>query len=144
MINDLKTAVDVILGGAAILQSANGAGRIFELFIMTGVATRLQGLGFDVWLQRSDGSRISPTDSDRRFIQRGGCAPDASWLPSPVESDGVTTESLSVSAKRRCERSEAGELNKPVTIPRANNSTNPARSAGPHRNFSEDRLGSHH
>lgn len=72
MINDVKTAVEAILGGAAILQSANGAGRIFELFIMTGVATRLQGLGFDVWLQRSDGSRIGPADLDRRFIQRGG------------------------------------------------------------------------
>ena len=65
MINDVRAAV-------ATLRNANGAGRIFELFIMTGVATRLQGQGFDVWLQRSDGSRIGPTDPDRRFIQRGG------------------------------------------------------------------------
>jgi hypothetical protein len=39
---------------------------------MTGVATLLQTQGFDVWLQRSDGSRIGATDPDRRFIQRGG------------------------------------------------------------------------
>jgi hypothetical protein len=72
MINDVKVAIDAILGGVATLRNANGAGRIFELFIMTGVATRLQSQGFEVWLQRSDGSRITPSDTDRRFIQRGG------------------------------------------------------------------------
>ena len=29
---------------------------------MTGVAVQLQGQGFDVWLQRSDGSRVGPND----------------------------------------------------------------------------------
>jgi hypothetical protein len=72
MINDVKAAIDAVLGNVATLVNANGAGRIFELFIMTSLATRLKGLGFDVWLQRSDGSRIGPSDPDRRFIQRGG------------------------------------------------------------------------
>jgi hypothetical protein len=72
MISDVQAALDAVLGSAVTLRKANGAGRIFELFIMTGVATRLQSRGFDVWLQRSDGSRILSSDSDRRFIQRGG------------------------------------------------------------------------
>jgi hypothetical protein len=72
MINNVRSAIDAVLGGVATLRSANGAGRIFELFIMTGVANRLRNLGFEVWLQRSDESRIGPNDSDRRFIQRGG------------------------------------------------------------------------
>jgi len=39
---------------------------------MTGVALELQNRGFEVWLQRSDGTRILPTDTDRTFIQRSG------------------------------------------------------------------------
>ncbi len=72
MISDVQSAIDAILGSAATLRNAKGAGRIFELFIMTGVANRLQNRGFEVWLERSDGSRIGPRDADRRFIQRGG------------------------------------------------------------------------
>jgi hypothetical protein len=33
---------------------------------------RLINRSIDVWLQRSDGSRVGPADTDRRFIQRGG------------------------------------------------------------------------
>ena len=72
MIGDVQAAVAAILGDVPTLQNANGAGRIFELFVMTGVARRLRNRGFDVWLQRSDGSRVGPADADRRFIQRGG------------------------------------------------------------------------
>jgi hypothetical protein len=72
MIGDVQAAVDAILGTVATLRNANCAGRIFELFVMTGVASRLKSRGFDVWLQRSDGTRIGPADADRRFIQRGG------------------------------------------------------------------------
>lgn len=72
MISDVRAALNTILGGVTTLRKAKGAGRIFELFIMTGVAVRLQAQGFDVWLQRSDGSRVAPNDPDRRFIQRGG------------------------------------------------------------------------
>lgn len=72
MIPNIQSALNAILGGITTLRNANGAGRIFELFIMTGVANGLQNRGFEVWLQRSDGSRINANDSDRRFIQRGG------------------------------------------------------------------------
>jgi len=37
MINDVKAAVDAILGSVATLRNANGAGRIFELFRPCGV-----------------------------------------------------------------------------------------------------------
>jgi hypothetical protein len=39
---------------------------------MTEVALGLRNGGFSVWLQRSDGTKILPTDPNRQFIQRGG------------------------------------------------------------------------
>lgn len=72
MIAGVQNALDTILGHAANLRQANGAGRIFELFVMTGVADKLHGRGHDVWLQRSDGSRMLPGDRTFDFIQRGG------------------------------------------------------------------------
>jgi hypothetical protein len=72
MINAVRNALDSVLGSVASLNNAAGAGRIFELFIMTGIAVEMQNRGFDVWLQRSDGSRMFPTDVDRTFVQRGG------------------------------------------------------------------------
>lgn len=72
MIPQVKAALNFILGSVATLQLAGGAGRAFELFLMGGVARALQVRGYDVWLQRSDGTRIQPWDADRRFIQRGG------------------------------------------------------------------------
>lgn len=72
MIADVQNALNGIVGSATILQNAAGAGRVFELYVMTGIGRALQARGYDVWVQRSDGSRILPTDADRRFIQRGG------------------------------------------------------------------------
>lgn len=72
MITDVTDALDEILGAAVTLRHAAGAGRIFELFVMTSVARVLAGHGYEVWLQRSDGSRLRPGDTDLRFIQRGG------------------------------------------------------------------------
>ncbi len=72
----MRNALNSVLGSLAGLNSAAGAGRIFELYVMTRIAVELQARGFDVWLQRSDGSRILATDLDRTFIQRGG-APSA-------------------------------------------------------------------
>src|SRR5262249_31346948 len=72
MLTDVKKALDSILGNVTCLQSASGAGRIFELFVMTRVANKLRTLGCTVWLQRSDGTKIQPGDSTRQFIQRGG------------------------------------------------------------------------
>ncbi|MCW1990967.1 UNVERIFIED_ORG: hypothetical protein M2425_002419 [Bradyrhizobium japonicum] len=72
MIPSIQTALNAVLGSTTTLRNASGAGRAFELFIMTGIARELQIRGYEVWLQRSDGSRILTTDADRRFIQRGG------------------------------------------------------------------------
>lgn len=72
MINQVRQNLINILASVPMLRNANGAGRVFELFIMTGIARTLQLRGYNVWLQRSDGTRILPTDSNRQFIQRGG------------------------------------------------------------------------
>ena len=72
MIPNVQSALDAIVGRVTTLELALGAGRIFELFVMTSVARGLRVAGFDVWLQRSDGTIIQPGDVDRRFIQRGG------------------------------------------------------------------------
>jgi hypothetical protein len=85
MLSEVRTALGNVLGGTTVLRRAAGRGRLFELFVLTGIARRLQNHGFDVWLQRSNGSRIYPTDTDRRFIQRGG-AP--SGVPSAAHGAG--------------------------------------------------------
>ncbi len=85
MIPQIQTALSSILGSVATLRMAGGAGRAFELLIMGGVARALQVRGYDVWLQRSDGTRILPGDADRRFIQRGG-APTG--IPSAAQGPG--------------------------------------------------------
>lgn len=72
MIPAVASALSGIIGNVVALRNANGSGRAFELYIMTGIASALATHGWDVWLQRSDGTPINPTDSDRRFVQRGG------------------------------------------------------------------------
>lgn len=72
MIPAVASALNGIVGNVVALRNANGAGRAFELYIMTGIASALATQGWDVWLQRSDGTPVNPTDSDRRFVQRGG------------------------------------------------------------------------
>jgi hypothetical protein len=98
MIPNVQVALDAVLGSAATLRNAAGAGRAFELFVMTGIALELQTRGFDVWLQRSDGSRISPGDTDRRFIQRGGA-------PTGVAGASQGTRNASVIGFRWRQRS---------------------------------------
>lgn len=71
MISNIKNALMGILANTN-LQHANGAGRLFELFIMTSIADALRIANFNVWLQRSDGSRIYSTDTSKEFVQRGG------------------------------------------------------------------------
>ena len=99
MIPNVQAALNAVLGSAATLCNASGAGRAFELFVMTGVARELQIRGFEVWLQRSDGSRISRTDPDRRFIQRGGG-------PTGVAGASQGTSNASVIGFRRAQRSK--------------------------------------
>ena len=72
MITNVRSALSAIVGSATNLRHAKGAGRAFELYVMTGIGLALKARGYDVWIQRSDGSRVHPSDSDRRFIQRGG------------------------------------------------------------------------
>ena len=89
MIANIRSALSSIVGSAAILRHARGGGRAFELYIMTGIARALQARGYDVWIRRSDGSRVASTDSDRRFIQRGGKPrgiPSASMGPDDASS----------------------------------------------------------
>jgi hypothetical protein len=69
MIKDVKAALDAIAGSPVPLNNAVGLGRIFELYVMTGVAGKLVNLGWSVQLQRSDGALLTAGDS---FIQRGG------------------------------------------------------------------------
>jgi hypothetical protein len=68
----VQSALNSILGNNPVLNNASGAGRAFELYIMTGIAVEMQSRNFDVWLQRSDGTRIYPGDPNQVFIQRGG------------------------------------------------------------------------
>ena len=72
MMNEVRNALSAIVGNTANLQHAAGAGRVFELYIMTGIGRALKARGYDVWIERSDGTRIRPADPDRSFTQRGG------------------------------------------------------------------------
>ena len=47
---EVQAALNAIVGGVAVLRAAKGAGRIFELYVMTGIANALQADGYEVWL----------------------------------------------------------------------------------------------
>lgn len=72
MIPAIAAALDKITGNVVALKNANGSGRAYELMAITAIAEELVNRSWDVWLQRSDGSRIAPSDRDRTFYQRGG------------------------------------------------------------------------
>ena len=72
MINDVRNALRGIVGNATHLKHSAGAGRVFELYVMTGITLALKAQGYEVFVRRSNGSRVRPTDRDRRFVQRGG------------------------------------------------------------------------
>jgi hypothetical protein len=69
MITDVQAAIDAVAGSAVPLNNALGLGRIFELYVMTGIAERMLHLGWTVRLQRSDGVLFKAGDP---YIQRGG------------------------------------------------------------------------
>jgi hypothetical protein len=69
MITNVQAAIDAVAGSAVPLNSAVGLGRIFELYVVTGIAERLLYLGWTVQLQRSDGILFKVGDP---YIQRGG------------------------------------------------------------------------
>ncbi len=101
MINKVKSDLSAIIGCIPTLQYAAGAGRTFELYVMTGIGLALQAKGYEVWIQRSDGSPVLSTESDLRYIQRGGPpsgiapAADGTGNPSAIafrRADGPTWE----------------------------------------------------
>ena len=72
MIADVEKALRHIVGSTTLLFEATGPGRLFELYVMTGIACSLGNRGYDVWVRRSDGTRVLPSDAQREFVQRGG------------------------------------------------------------------------
>ena len=97
MINDVKDALRGIVGSTTHLNHPAGPGRAFELYVMTGIAVALKSRGYQVWLRRSDGTRVRPTDRDRRFVQRGGA-------PAGIASaaDGPNNASSIVFSRSHC------------------------------------------
>lgn len=96
MIADVELGLNAVLSSAVTLRQAGGAGRIFELFVMTSVACELKARGYGVWIQRSDGTRVNLRDRDRRFIQRGGAPTGVAGA-----SQGVNNAS-SIGFQSRC------------------------------------------
>lgn len=82
MISAVSSALNTIVGNATVLQNANGAGRVYELYLMTKVADSLRSAGANVWIRRSDGTNVHPGDLDRQFVQRGG---SPSGLPGSAQ-----------------------------------------------------------
>lgn len=69
MINEVQSAINSLSASPVPVQSAVGLGRLFELYVMTGIAEKLSLSGWNVSLLRSDGIAFGPGDT---FIQRGG------------------------------------------------------------------------
>lgn len=69
MISEVQDALDALSALPVPVQSANGMGRIFELYVMTGIAEALQEIGWRIWLLGSDGAQLAP---GQPFVQRGG------------------------------------------------------------------------
>lgn len=89
MTGDVEKALRDIVGSATTLLDAAGPGRLFELYVMIGIARALKQRGYDVWIRRSDGSRVLPNDAQREFVQRGGVPagiPPASVGPGEASS----------------------------------------------------------
>ena len=95
MIKDVKSALRAIVGSAVSLRHSAGPGRAFELYVMTGIARALKARGYEVWIQRSDGSRVKPGDRERRFVQRGGA-------PTGVAHAALGPGNASTIVFRRC------------------------------------------
>src|SRR5262245_574442 len=84
MISDVRSALKNIAGFIIPVNQATGLGRVFELYVMTGIAERLLILGWSVKLLGSDGVVLGAGDP---FIQRvgkpGGVAPASSGNNGP-------------------------------------------------------------
>ena len=91
MIAAISGALSSVVGSATVLKNANGAGRLYELFLMTSIADNLRSAGATVWVRRSDGTKIGPGDANRQFVQRGG-------LPSGLPGSGQGANGMSAFA----------------------------------------------
>lgn len=69
MISDVQQALNALSALPVPVQSANGMGRIFELYIMTGIAENLQTRGWTTGLLGSNGWTLGHGEP---FVQRGG------------------------------------------------------------------------
>lgn len=84
MINELRALKRIkrnlknILQAAPVLKNANGAGRIFELYVMMRIAKELSHAGWTVEPLASNGKQLLPPSAgtpkvkSQPFIQRGG------------------------------------------------------------------------
>src|SRR5712664_949602 len=72
MLAEVQASLNHILATAVNLTNANGAGRAFELLLITQIASELRSRGYTVYLLRSDGTPQHPGSHGITFIQRGG------------------------------------------------------------------------
>ena len=99
MIPAISRALNSIVGNATVLKNAGGAGRIYELFLMTAIADSLQAAGANVWIKRSDGTKIRSGDANRQFVQRGG---SPSGLPGRAQgANGMSAIAFQLHNSRR-------------------------------------------
>jgi hypothetical protein len=89
MLPQVQALLDIIVGSAVNLMNANGAGRAFELLLMTEIAAELYSRGYIVYLLRSDGHAQLPGAHPITFVQRGG-APGG-VRPGSQGTDGPTS-----------------------------------------------------
>jgi hypothetical protein len=72
MLAAVRSALNLVAGSAVALNTANGAGRAFELLIMSNLTERLRRRGYTIWIRLSDGTDLFPGASAVRFFQRAG------------------------------------------------------------------------
>ena len=85
----IQSVLNSIVAGAVTLTSALGAGRAFELFVISNLTEELRSRGYDVWIRLSDGTDLRRTSPNLKFIQRSG-APG----PLPPSSSGPNGPSV--------------------------------------------------
>lgn len=72
MLAEIQKILDDLAGAAVNLTNARGAGRAFELLLMTKIAIELQRRGYTISLLQSDGAIQLPGSPNITFVQRGG------------------------------------------------------------------------
>jgi hypothetical protein len=78
LLAEVQKILDDLANAAVNLRAAGGAGRAFELLLMTRIAVELKSRGYSIYLLRSDGSKQISGSANVTFFQRGG-------IPSGVQ-----------------------------------------------------------